>query len=95
MHIDNTYLTNRTVGQSEQPTPAPDATKSAAPAAQQPAASTHVPSQELLELLDQVRQTPEVRPEVLQRVAQRLASGYYSTRQAAEQTADAIQKAQD
>ncbi|HKI37922.1 MAG TPA: hypothetical protein VKA46_39070 [Gemmataceae bacterium] len=92
MHIDNTYLTNRTLGQADQPA----AAKSAAAGGQPPpAASTHVPSPELLDLLDQVRQTPEVRKEVLQRVAQRLANGDYLTHEAAIDTAEAIQKAQE
>jgi hypothetical protein len=96
MHIDNTYLTNRTPGQAEQPaaTPAPTKGPSAVGPPSQ-AASTHVPSPELLDLVDRVKQTPEVRAEVLQRVRQRLASGQYLTRKAALQTAEAIQTAQE
>jgi hypothetical protein len=56
-------------------------------------ASLHVPSPELVDLLSRVKETPQVRQEVLQRVARRLASGYYSTPDAAEKTAEAIQKA--
>lgn len=96
MHIDNTYLTNRTVGQPEQPAATPDATNrpgAAAPPAS--AASTHVPSPELLEFLARVKVAPEVRQEVIDRVAQRLATGYYLTRDAAETTAEAVQNAQE
>jgi hypothetical protein len=94
MHIDNTYLTNRSLGPTEQPAAAPDAAKAAAGAA--PAdVSAHVPSPELLDLLDQLRQTPEVRKEAMQRVAEKLASGAYLTRQAALQTAAAIRQAAD
>jgi hypothetical protein len=95
MHIDNTYLTNRTVGQPEQPTPAPDATTRAAANGPPPEVSSHVPSPELLDLLGRVRQEPEVRPDVLARVAQRLSSGYYLSRQAATDTAEAIQNARE
>ena len=96
MHIENTYLTNRTLGSAEQPAAAPDAAKGTAPAVTpQPEASSHVPSPELLDLLEQVQQTPDVRKDVLQRVSQRLQSGYYLTRAAATQTAEAIQKAQE
>ncbi len=96
MHIDNTYLTNRTVGQPEEASPAADASrKSPAPGLPGADASAHVRSSELLELLARVRQAPEVRPEVLRRAAQRLASGYYNTRQAAEQTAEAFLNAGD
>jgi hypothetical protein len=49
----------------------------------------------LLDLLARVRQTPEVRPDVLARVAGRLASGYYLSRQAATDTAEAIQAARE
>jgi len=96
MHIDNTYLTNRTLSQPEQPAAASDATSRAAAGAQPPpAASAHVPSAELLDLLDRVRMAPQVRQDVLARVAQRLAGGYYNTRDAATKTAEAIQKAQE
>jgi hypothetical protein len=96
MHIDNTYLTNRTLVSTEQPAPTPDATKGAARGAPpQPEASSHVPSPELLDLLQRVRQAPDVRQRVLQQVSERLKSGYYLTRAAAAQTADAIQKAQE
>jgi hypothetical protein len=92
MHIDNTYLTNRTLGPTEQPTPTPDAAK--APAAPSEV-SAHVRSPELLSLIDQVRQTPEVRKEALQRVVAKLATGAYLTREAALQTARAIRNAQE
>jgi hypothetical protein len=95
VHIDITFLTNRTPGQAEQPSAAPDAAKAAAGAPQSPAISTHVPSAELLALLERVSQFPEVRADVLQGVVRRLASGYYLTREAAVQTAEAIQKAQE
>jgi hypothetical protein len=95
MHIDNTYLTNRTLGSAEQPAVTPDAAKSAAAGATPPGVSAHVPSAELLDLLDQVRQTPEVRKEALQRVADKLASGAYLTREAALQTAQALRNAAD
>jgi hypothetical protein len=95
VHIDYTYLTNRTSGQSERPSTAPDAAKVAAGAPRSPAISTHVPSAELLALLERVSQSPEVRADVLQGVVRRLASGFYLTREAALQTAEAIQKAQE
>jgi hypothetical protein len=49
----------------------------------------------LLDLLDRVKKTPDVRQDVLARVAQRLSSGYYNTRAAATKTAEAIQNAQE
>jgi hypothetical protein len=54
-----------------------------------------VPSAELLDLLERMSQSPEVRADVLPGVVQRLASGFYLTREAALQTAEAIQKAQE
>ena len=96
MHIDNTYLTNRTLSQTEQPATTPDAAARAAAGAQPPpAASAHVPSPELLDLLDRVKKAPEVRQDVLAQVAQRLSNGYYNTRAAATKTAEAIQNAQE
>jgi hypothetical protein len=82
MHLDTTYLTKRTLGQTS------DSETSAA-------SSSQVPSAEFLNLLDQVQQMPEVRQAALQRATARLATGYYLTRAAAEQTADAIQQTQD
>ena len=82
MHLDTTYLTNRTLCQ----------TSGSEPSA---VSSSHVPSAEFLDLLDQVQQTPEVRQTALHCAAARLASGYYLTRGAAEQTAKAIQQARD
>lgn len=95
MHIGNVYLTNRTLGQPEQPAATPDEARSAAAPPATLLSSTHVPSVELIDLVDQLRQTPEVRKEALQRVAQRLANGYYASRAAAVQTAEAIQEAQE
>jgi hypothetical protein len=96
MHIDNTYLTNRTVGQPDQPAAPTDATtRSPAGTPLSPAASAHVPSPELLDLLVRVQRAPQVRSDVLARVTQRLANGYYKTRAAATKTADALQDAQD
>ncbi len=91
MQIDNTYLTNRTLSPTDQPA----ATTRSAAGGTSPGVSTHVPSAELLDLVDQVRQTPEVRKEALQRVVDKLASGAYLTREAALQTAQAIRNAQD
>jgi hypothetical protein len=93
MHLDNTYLTNRTVGRSEQPTPTAGAASRAAARGAAAADSAHVASAELQALLARVRQAPDVRPEVVARVAQRLASGYYLSRDAAAQTADALRGA--
>ena len=90
MHIDKSYLTNRTVGQPEEATAPADAPRRGAVPVPPPEASLHVPSAELVALVARVVQEPEVRPEVLQRVAQRLASGYYLTRDAAERTAEAF-----
>ena len=95
MHIDNTYLTNRTLGQTSGTPYATSGSEATQSSALPPPNSSHVPSSELLDLLDQVQQTPQVRPQALQRVAQRLASGYYLTRDAAEQTAEAIQLVQE
>jgi hypothetical protein len=95
MYIDNTYLTNRTIGQPEPSAPTPDASSRLAATGSPPADSSHVPSVELQLLVAQVQQAPDVRPDVLARVAQRLASGYYLSRDAAEQTAEAIQNAQE
>ncbi len=96
MHIDNTYLTNRPVAQPEETTGTADASRRTSAPSQPPSdASSHVRSAELLQLLAQVKQPPEVRPDVLARVAERLASGHYLTRDAAEQTAGAIQGAQE
>jgi hypothetical protein len=94
MHIDNRYLTNRSVGQPDQSAATPDAaTRPSAPLP--PAASAHVPSPELLDLIERVQRAPQVRQGVLARVAQRLASGYYKTRAAATKTAEALQNAQE
>jgi hypothetical protein len=92
MHIDNhSYLTNRPLGQSEEASGTTDTAKRTGSAGAAPrAVSSHVRSPELLEMLARVKHAPEVRPEVLQRAAQRLASGYYLSRQAAEETASAI-----
>jgi hypothetical protein len=95
MHIDNTYLTNRTLSPAEQPPAPTDVTKPAAAGTTPADVSAHVPSAELLTLLDQVRQTPEVRKEALQRVVDKLATGAYLTRAAAQETAQAIRNAQD
>lgn len=97
MHIDNSsYLTNRPLGQSEEASATPDTTKRPAATGPTPhAVSSHVRSPELLEMLARVNHAPEVRPEVLQRAAQRLASGYYLSRQAAEETASAILESGD
>jgi hypothetical protein len=93
--MDNTYLTNRTLGPTEQPAAASDGTKAGSAGAAPADISAHVPSPELLDLLDQVRETPEVRKEALQRVVEKLATGAYLTRQAALQTAEAIRNAQE
>ena len=94
MQIDNTYLTNRRVGRPDEAAAGGEPIRRGEPQAL-PDASVHVPSPELLELMARVEQAPEVRPEVLERVAQRLASGFYLTREAAEQTADILRQSAD
>jgi DNA-directed RNA polymerase sigma subunit (sigma70/sigma32) len=96
MRIDNTYLKNlevpsqTTASGSARPV---EARSSGETANSLQAASQHVPSPELLRYLDQLRDTPEVRPQELARVAARLQQGHYSTAEAAQQTAEAILKA--
>ncbi|MCC6419038.1 MAG: hypothetical protein IT429_12455 [Gemmataceae bacterium] len=95
MRVNNVHLTYVPVAQPEA-RQAADAHQAEGVASTTPnQASTHVPSAQLAGLLDQVRQTPAVRPDRLREVAERLASGYYLTPEAAQQTADAIQNSPD
>ena len=57
--------------------------------------STHTPAPELIQLATQVRATDEIRLDVVKAVVARLASGEYSSRAAAEQTAEKILKSTD
>ena len=56
-------------------------------------ASAHSPAPELLDLVSQLGQVPQIREEVVQAVAQRLASGQLVAPQATSQTVKAIQEA--
>lgn len=66
--------------------PAPAARSDSAAAA----ASDDSSASELAQLVAAATATDEVRPDVVREVSARLAAGAYSTREAAEQTADAI-----
>jgi len=93
MRITNSYLSKPQVdplGGSAAPQPV---TRRAEDAAALDENSRHIPSPELLHLLDQVRKQPAVRSEILQRIAKRLAEGHYLTWTAAEETAEAILRA--
>jgi anti-sigma28 factor (negative regulator of flagellin synthesis) len=91
MRVNNVHLTYVPVTQPEarQAAAARAAEGSEASASQ---ASSHVPSSELQDLLKQVRQEPEVRQDRVREVAQRLANGYYLSAEAADRTAEAIQR---
>ncbi|HZT80620.1 MAG TPA: flagellar biosynthesis anti-sigma factor FlgM [Gemmataceae bacterium] len=54
------------------------------------AADTLTPSPELLGLLDQLRQLPDVRPEAVAEAARRLAAGDYSRPPAVSGTVESI-----
>jgi len=54
------------------------------------ASAVHVKSPQIVALLEQLREHPEVRDERVSEVAARLASGEYFTRDAARQTAARI-----
>lgn len=89
MRINNIYLTNLPVDHAEgKEADAPERPEGAP--AVTPGVSAHVPSAELTGLLEQVRNTPEVRQELLAEIARRMADGYYLTSEAAERAADAI-----
>jgi hypothetical protein len=94
MRINNIFLSNLPIGQAEN-----RETESAPRAEESTAAKTglsaHVPSAELTNLLEQVRNTPEMRRELLAEIGRRLAEGYYLTSEAAERAAEAILKAPD
>jgi hypothetical protein len=59
------------------------------------AANSYRPSPEWQQLINQVRQQPDVRSERVQEVAARLQQGYYQSRASVEDTAAAILKSQD
>jgi hypothetical protein len=56
-------------------------------------ASAHSPAPEILDLVSQLGQVPQIREEVVQAVAQRLASGQLLAPQSTSQTVQAIQDA--
>src|SRR4051812_23158011 len=92
MHIDNSYLSglgfgeirgNAEAGQTE-------GSKSGAKSKKPADVSVHVRSPEINKLRQLVQVSPDVRPEVIARVSQVLESGFYTTAEAATQTADAM-----
>ena len=95
MRIDNTYLKNLEVTSqtAASGTRSGETRQSGETADPLQATSEHVPSPELVHYLEQLQDTPEVRPEEVSRVASRLRQGHYATPQAAQQTAEAILKA--
>lgn len=96
MRIDNIYLKNLEVPSravSSGAAGSAESRQSSTTANSLQAASEHVPSPELLRYLGRLDETPEVRQQHLARVASRLRQGYYSTPEAAQQTAEAILKA--
>ncbi len=52
--------------------------------------ATHTAAPEVIQLLDRLRDLPEVREEVITEVTERLLKGVYLTRVAAEEAANAI-----
>jgi hypothetical protein len=92
MHIDNTYLTNRTIVQTEDLAPATD-TSRRPPTVAPDDSSSHIPSAELLGLVARVKQDAEIRPDVIARVTSRLSGGYYQSPEAVAKTVEAILQA--
>lgn len=108
MHIDNTYLNNYDAGKNSQAAQTAEAAKSSQAAGVNRAAENrpslsvqdifnppgrHIPSPELLKYHGLLLDTPEVRNDRVKEVAAKLKQGYYSTPEAANQTADAILRA--
>ncbi len=91
MRVNNVYLTNVEVGQPET-AQKPKTNSQLGQTGQAAEKSSHVPSQELTRLLEQLRQTPEVREEKIQEIQKNLLTGYYLSAEAAEKTATAIVK---
>ena len=50
----------------------------------------HTRSRAMLELAAKLKQVPEVREEVVARVMKRMATGYYLSKEAAEETAEVL-----
>lgn len=61
----------------------------------QQGASSHIRSAELQKLADELQRTPEVRAELVSRTRERLESGYYSSPDAAQKTAEAMLRGVD
>ena len=57
--------------------------------------SGYTPSQEWVQLLDQVKEQPEVREDRVSSVVERLRQGYYSKPEIAMQTAEAMLNSAD
>ncbi|HYV37905.1 MAG TPA: hypothetical protein VE988_19625 [Gemmataceae bacterium] len=92
MRIDNSYLSGLAAGEIRQNAEAADA----APKGEAKVDSSyplHVPSPELDQLRQLLQASPDVRPDVMARVSLLLQSGYYSSPEAAEKTADSMIRA--
>lgn len=95
MLVNNVYLNKIEVGQPETALAAAEADRAERPRTAAVAASSHVPSEELSRLLGLLHREVEVREDRVQLVQMRLGGGYYLTPEAAVQTADAIQDAEE
>jgi hypothetical protein len=96
MRIDSLYFTNVPVAKSGATSVENDNEDSKTPSTSiGKIARSHTPSDELVQVLNRLRELPEVRLEKLEEVAQRLASGYYQTAEANQRTAEAVLNAAD
>ncbi len=95
MLVNNVYLSKIEVGQPETALAAAEADRTERPRATTTTASSHVPSEELGRLLGLLHREVEVREDRIQFVQMRLGGGYYLTPEAAVETADAIQNAEE
>ena len=96
MRIDNSFLSGSTAGEirGNQEAAATGRTSDANQGTPS-SLSVHVPSPELASFRHLLQTSPDTRPDVLARVAQLLTNGYYTSPEAAQQTADAMIKAID
>ena len=91
MRIDNSYLSSLGAGEIRHHVEASETGQKGANRADKlPPPPLHVPSPELAHLRQLVQISPEVRPDVIWRVSQSLESGYYTSQEAAERTADSM-----
>lgn len=96
MRIDNSLIVGLKVRQSQEPKGETGSVRrSGEGSSGLDEASTYTSAPELVQLLELVHQTPDVRQELLRRVAERVANGDYLTSQAAQETAEAMIRAAD